>query len=93
MAHPRDVIKLLHDRYNVLQALEAHPSTKQEILPEVDVARSTLDTIMRQLETSGLVAYSDGEWHLTVYGHCACGRVAEFLPIKTVLERGGEGDI
>lgn len=71
MAHPRDVIKLLHDRYNVLQALEAHPSTKQELLPAVEISRSTLDSVMRNLENAGLVVYLDGKWHLTVYGHCA----------------------
>lgn len=67
----RDVIKLLHDRYTILRTLSDGPRTKRELLPAIEISRSTLDDVMRRLDNAGLVTYTDGEWHLTVYGHCA----------------------
>jgi len=71
MAGSRDVATLLLNRYTILRALDASPRTKQELLREVEISRSTLDRVMRKLEKAGLVVYTDGEWHLTVYGRCA----------------------
>ena len=71
MAGSRDVADLLLNRYTILRALDASPRTKQELIPEVEISRSTLDSVMRKLEKAGIVVYTDGEWHLTVYGRCA----------------------
>jgi len=70
MAGSRDVATLLLNRYTILRALDASPRTKQELLREVEISRSTLDRVMRRLEKAGIVVYTDGEWHLTVYGRC-----------------------
>lgn len=90
MNSPQDVGKLLLDRNEVLRVLETQPSTKQEILPEVGVARSTLDRIMRQLETTGLVVYANGEWHLTIYGQCAFVLLQEYLERLEDLDKAAQ---
>jgi len=71
MTRSRDAANLLLDRYTVFRSLDENPSTKLELLPQVEFSRSTLDRVMRDLETAGLVVYTGGRWHLTVYGRCA----------------------
>ncbi|RDI71672.1 helix-turn-helix transcriptional regulator [Halopelagius longus] len=87
MSDSRDIQKLLLDRHDVLQVLSRDPSSKREILPEVGVARSTLDNIMRQLEEAGLVAYADNEWHLTVFGQSAFALSREYREHLSDLHR------
>jgi predicted transcriptional regulator len=73
MAPPtsEDFANVLLKRYECLHALVEHPQPKRELVDTLDIPRSTLDNIVRQLEQTGLVRYFDGVWQPTLSGQRA----------------------
>jgi len=67
----RDLERVLLRRQAVLEALVAESRTKPELVEQLDIPRSTLDDIVRDLSDAGLVAYLDGQWQSTPIGACA----------------------
>lgn len=63
--------QLLLRRQRCLHALTANPQPKRSLVDQLDIPRSTLDGIMRDLNDADLVAYTDGKWHVTLLGQCA----------------------
>jgi len=66
-----DVLTLLHARAQYLRALADQPRSKRALVDDLDIPRSTLDDIMRELDDEELVSYEDGKWQLTLLGQCA----------------------
>jgi len=67
----RDIERVLLKRQTVLDALVAESRTKPEIVDQLEIPRSTLDDIVRDLSDAGLVEYADGRWQSTPVGGCA----------------------
>lgn len=90
-------------RQECLHTLSDQPQTKPELVETLDIPRSTLDDIIRELEHADLVEYCDGKWQLTLLGqytltHQTCymngldslmnaAQVIRELPRATNLER------
>lgn len=67
----RTLEEVLFKRQEVLSALVGESRTKPELVDHLDVPRSTLDDIVRDLSDAGLVEYADGRWQSTLVGACA----------------------
>jgi len=65
---PPDPANILLKREACLQTLDDNPLSKPEIVETLDIPRSTLDDIIRELEAANLVEYTDGKWQLTLFG-------------------------
>lgn len=70
---------ILLKRYECLRVLVDHPQAKRDLVETLDIPRSTLDDIVRELEQAGLVEYTDGQWHSTHPGRSACRVHREYL--------------
>lgn len=68
---PSDLAKSLLNRHGCLRALANQPQAKPELVDSLDIPRSTLDDIVRELEHADLVEYRDGMWQLTLLGQYA----------------------
>lgn len=55
-------------RSDILANLVEKPYEKRDLVDELDIARSTLDRAIRELEAYGLVTYSDGKYTVTTIG-------------------------
>jgi len=89
----RELERVLLRRQEVLNALVRESRTKPELVAQLDIPRSTLDDIVRDLSDAGLVAYVDGRWQSTPVGSCARGiyqsyaeRMQGLAEAVTVLE-------
>lgn len=67
---PDALASVLLQRRECLQALLEQPQKKRDLVETIDVPRSTLDDIVRELEDARLVEYADGVWQPTVLGRC-----------------------
>src|SRR6056297_1766077 len=65
---PLDLADVLLKRYECLHTLGNHPQAKPELVSSLDIPRSTLDDIFRDLERADLVEYHNGKWQLTLLG-------------------------
>ncbi|RJX51451.1 helix-turn-helix transcriptional regulator [Halonotius pteroides] len=65
-----DLADVLLKRCECLRALSNQPQAKRELVESLDIPRSTLDDIVRDLEHADLVEYLDGEWQPTPLGQC-----------------------
>jgi len=66
--HPLDLADILLKRHKCLHTLDNQPQAKPELVESLDIPRSTLDDIIRDLEHADLVEYHDGKWQLTLLG-------------------------
>jgi len=66
-----DFVNTLTRRRDVLTAIDRHPLHKPALSAELDVARSTVDRAIRELQGQGLVVRGDDGFELTT-----CGEVA-----------------
>lgn len=71
MSDAESLGRLLLNRYSVLQAVHTEPREKRALVDALDIPRSTLDSIMRDLEDAGLVTYADQKWWATTGGERA----------------------
>lgn len=100
---PLALADVLLKRFECLRALANQSQAKPELVDSVDIPRSTLDDIVRELEHADLVEYRDGKWQLTLLGQYTFGhhtryeeglesltgaaQVLEALPRDTPVER------
>jgi len=56
-----------------------HPQAKPELVDTLDMPRSTLDDVVRELEQADLVEYRDGDWYSTQSGRLACRAHRNYL--------------
>ncbi|MFC6965069.1 helix-turn-helix transcriptional regulator [Halocatena marina] len=53
-----------------MQAIGINPQSKRDLIDTLDIPRSTLDDIIRELEQKNLIKYQEGKWKTTVFGRC-----------------------
>jgi len=70
MPDPTDIGPLIFKRYDTLHALTQAPRTKPELAESLEIPRSTLGDILRELEHANLVRYTDGHWQTTLISKC-----------------------
>jgi|AntDeeMetagen134_2_1112570.scaffolds.fasta_scaffold00170_32 predicted transcriptional regulator len=63
-----DLADILLKRYECLRTLADQPRAKPELVESLEIPRSTLDDIVRDLENADLVEYPNGKWQLTLLG-------------------------
>jgi predicted transcriptional regulator len=73
-----ELVHTLTRRRAVLAALDDAPRRKPELVANLDVARSTVDRAIRQLETEGLVERVDDGFALSTCGELAVDVYGEF---------------
>lgn len=64
-------IEVLLRRIEIAEQVSERPMDKRELVAELGVSRSTIDRATRELQTVGLLAYSDGTFELTSSGRMA----------------------
>ncbi|WP_049922507.1 helix-turn-helix transcriptional regulator [Halopiger djelfimassiliensis] len=85
--HRTDLTRLIEQRHAYLQAIATTPQSKQDLTDTLETPRSTLDDIVRELETADLVEYRDGKWHATVLGQIALEMYVDYNDrIERLLE-------
>lgn len=90
---PDELGRLLIQRRRCLGALVVSPCTKRELVDTIEIPRSTLDGIMRDLDDSNLVAYDSGEWYATLLGRCAYNLHDEYrAQLASLAEVASLGD-
>jgi predicted transcriptional regulator len=82
---PFEVADVLLKRYECLQALSEYPQTKPEIVESLNIPRSTLDNIIRDLEQSDLAKYHNGKWQLTLLGQILLNEHTRYVEQLEVL--------
>ena len=69
---PRDTafetVEVLQNRLEFVESLSDQPMEKRELVESLDTSRSTVDRATRELETAGLIEYSEGRYELTSLG-------------------------
>ena len=70
MPDPTNVGPLIFKRYDTLHALTQAPHTKPELAESLEIPRSTLGDILRELEHANLIRYLDGHWQTTLISKC-----------------------
>lgn len=94
-----EVSDTLHSRNQCLLALVEDPQEKRVLTETLDIPRSTLDDIVRELENAGLVEYIDGKWQATFFGGAAIkarqnylSRLEEFLEASSIFDVLNDSD-
>ncbi|RYJ14313.1 hypothetical protein ELS19_10335 [Halogeometricum borinquense] len=90
---PSPLAETLQARLDCLRTINDDPQEKRTLTDSLDIPRSTLDDIVRELEEKGLVSYRDGEWHTTPWGQLACemhysylNSIRDLIKAKPVLD-------
>lgn len=65
---PHELLYTVNRRWDCLRAIVEEPREKRTLVDALSMPRSTLDTVVRELEGEGLVAYHDGVWQPTAAG-------------------------
>lgn len=79
MSPPEQLAKTLLKRQCCLSKLASESSDKRELEASLEIPRSTLDDIVRELEKKGLVKYREGVWEITTLGKMAIQMHSEYL--------------
>jgi predicted transcriptional regulator len=92
--------RILFRRRDVLGAISGGTGDKRALVEQLDIPRSTLDDVVRELSDAGLVRYVDGEWEPTTVGQCAAEiheayaeRIAGLADAAAVLEASPGADV
>ncbi len=85
-----EIAGIVNRRWDCLDAIVEAPGAKGELVDRLDIPRSTLDDIVRELERSGLVEYVDGEWRATTVGYYAHNSYEQFVGSLTGLQAVGD---
>jgi len=65
---PHELLYTVNRRWDCLQAIVKESQEKRALVETLSMPRSTLDTVVRELEAADLVTYHDGVWQPTVAG-------------------------
>lgn len=63
-----ELVDILRRRDEIVACLVEDSQDKRTLVEEVDISRSTLDRALRELESVGVVAYTEGEYTVTPVG-------------------------
>ncbi len=67
-----ELLKISHQRQDLLQLFAAGIFDKQAVEAELDVSRPTLDRVYRDLESSGILTSAGTTYELTAFGDFVC---------------------
>ncbi|RLM49639.1 winged helix-turn-helix domain-containing protein [Halorubrum sp. Atlit-28R] len=94
-----ELASVLLKRYECLNALVNQPQAKPELVDTLNMPRSTLDDVVRELEQADPVEYGDGDWYLTQSGRLACcahrdylNRLNSLRDVSSMLDSVGTGE-
>ena len=73
-----ETARVVRRRYDCLRAIVTEPREKRALVEATETPRSTLDDIVRELESAGLVTYDDGVWRPTTSGRVAAEVQADY---------------
>ncbi|AEH39299.1 helix-turn-helix transcriptional regulator [Halopiger xanaduensis] len=74
-------------RFDCLQEIVKQPAEKRTLVASLEMPRSTLDDVVRELEQQNLIEYQDGKWHPTTFGRLAYQSQKEHIEFLTDLEK------
>lgn len=86
-ADPRDAIRTLLQRSDLLGRLADGPATKRDLRDDLEVSRSTIYKAVRELEGRGLVEQDEGSVRLTLSGRLLVSRYREFEASVSAVQR------
>jgi len=90
MTATEELGKLLVNRHQVLAEIIEESQDKRYLQESLNIPRSTLDKIVRELEDADLVTYTTGEWEPTLLGECLCHVQHEYLSrVSTLTQTAG----
>lgn len=81
------LLDVIEQRLGILEQLRDEATDKRTLVETLDCSRSTVDRGVRELESSGLVDYEDGEYRLTTFGRLAVDEYREFDERIETLDR------
>lgn len=82
---PGDLASVVLNRFECLDAVVTEPRSKPDLVESLDIPRSTLDDIIRELEREDLVEYEGGLWQPTHSGGIAHELQRQYLDILESL--------
>ena len=77
-ATPSEIVDVLSHREDLVRCLLNRPKSKQELVEELDISRSTVDRATRELESLDLTECSENGYELTLYGRLTTESYSEF---------------
>lgn len=75
--YPHELLHTVNRRWECLHAIVEQPQEKRALVETLSMPRSTLDTVVRELEQAELVAYRDGVWQPTIAGQATAEAYAD----------------
>ena len=87
--NPHDLLYTVNRRWDCFSAIVDQPQEKRELVETLSTPRSTLDTIVRELEQAGLVMYHNGVWQPTITGEAAAEQYADCVESVASIHDAG----
>lgn len=88
--NPHDLLYTVNRRWDCLAAIVEQPQEKRELVETLSTPRSTLDTIVRELEQADLVRYHNGVWQPTITGETIAEQYADCLESVDSIHAAGQ---
>jgi predicted transcriptional regulator len=86
---PHELLYTVNRRWDCLQAIVEEPQEKRTLVETLSMPRSTLDTVVRELEGADLVTYHDGVWQPTVAGEATAAVYSDTVDsIRSITTAG-----
>lgn len=87
---PHELLYTINRRWDCLQAIVTEPQEKRTLVETLSMPRSTLDTVVRELEAADLVSYHNGVWQPTVAGEATAEVYADSVDSIRSITAAGE---
>jgi len=87
---PHELLYTVNRRWDCLQAIVEEPQEKRELVETLSMPRSTLDTVVRELEGADLVTYHNGVWQPTVAGEATADVYADSVGSIRSIHAAGQ---
>ena len=87
---PHELLYTVNQRWDCLRAIVEEPQEKRALVDTLSMPRSTLDTVVRELEGADLVTYHDGVWQPTVAGEATAEVYADSVSAIRSIHAAGQ---
>jgi len=87
---PHELLYTVNRRWDCLQAIVEEPQEKRALVDTLSMPRSTLDTVVRELEGADLVTYHNGVWQPTVAGEATADVYADSVSSIRSIHAAGQ---
>lgn len=81
-----ETAEIIHKRTQCLRRVIDQPLSKRDLVDELNILRSTLDDIIRELEDANLIDYIDGKWQATYPGELAYQAYSEYIELLSSIQ-------